>query len=63
MNTQPNPVAPVDEADDWEPPQSDPRENQKAIEAFAIQMGIPLNEPRIKPNRWLGENDPEPIKD
>ena len=55
MNTQPNPVAPVDEADDWEPPQCNTPEDMEAVEASIIQLGGTVDEPRIRPNRWLGE--------
>ena len=57
MNPQTQNAAPVDE-DDWEPAPPTPdewQENQEVMEAFAVQMGVPLEGPRIKPNRWIDE--------
>ena len=55
MNPQNQIRTPVDEADDWEPARSDWQIDQEAMEAFAIEMGVPLESPRIRPNRFLGE--------
>ena len=60
MNSQTQSGIPVDEADDWEPPESATEahlpENQEADEAFVVLMGGDIKEPRIKPNRFLGES-------
>ena len=55
MNPQNQICTPVDEADDWEPAPSDWAEDEEAMQAFAITQGIKVEEPRIRPNKYLGE--------
>lgn len=55
MNTESQQSLVLDD-EEWEATDNDPVENQLAAQAFAVALGLSIEESPIKPNHWLDKN-------